>query len=121
MILLFDCLQRNHTLFGSVVSAMAGVRPILPFLNRTQSLYGNSRGGSPKTLDAVTSISAATAKLLGQANGGVGGATSLNHLNAVAGGDRNHAPSSTNPAPRPSLVVPAQTMGDGSRRPSNLR
>ena len=52
--------QRNHTLFGSVVSAMAGVRPILPFLNRTQSLKGHKK----PDIAPVIAVSTAATKML---------------------------------------------------------
>ncbi|XP_070193049.1 muscle calcium channel subunit alpha-1-like isoform X2 [Littorina saxatilis] len=107
--------RRNHTLFGSVVSTLAGVRPIIPFLNRTQSMYGNSTPDKQKGFNPISSISSATAKLLqGQAvNGSVGGnAASCNHL--VAGDKPGHTPS-PNPSPRPSLALP---LADTSRRHS---
>lgn len=60
----FGILQRNHTLFGSVVSAMAGVRPILPFLARTQSLKG-SKGHQTADITPVIAVSTAATKMLG--------------------------------------------------------
>lgn len=113
-------LQRNHTLFGSVVSTLTGVRPILPFLNRTQSMYGNSTRGEPK-INPLTSISAATAKLLQSqaANGNIGGPSSLNHLTSSDRPNLNHTPSPRpSPSPRQSLAAPP---ADVSRRPSRTR
>ncbi|XP_055884029.1 muscle calcium channel subunit alpha-1-like isoform X4 [Biomphalaria glabrata] len=71
--------RRNHSLFGSVVSAMAGVRPILPFLNRTQSLKG-TKGHNTSNLSPIIAVSTAATKMLGM-NGTIGSATSCNHLN----------------------------------------
>ena len=103
------CLQRNHTLFGSVVSTLTGVRPILPFLNRTQSLHGKS----DKVYNPVTTITPATAKLLqGQAvNGGIG---ACNHMVGSDRGIHNHTP---RPSPRASVAImqtedPQQPAGD---------
>ncbi|RUS83605.1 hypothetical protein EGW08_008624 [Elysia chlorotica] len=57
--------RRNHTLFGSVVNAMAGVRPILPFLNRTQSLKGNNKGHQTTNITPIIAVSTAATKMLG--------------------------------------------------------
>ncbi|CAG5117509.1 unnamed protein product, partial [Candidula unifasciata] len=57
--------RRNHTLFGSVVNAMVGVRPILPFLNRTQSLKG-TKASQTADMTPVISVSTAAAKMLGE-------------------------------------------------------
>ncbi|XP_059167740.1 muscle calcium channel subunit alpha-1-like isoform X5 [Physella acuta] len=69
--------RRNHSLFGSVVSAMAGVRPILPFLNRTQSLKG-TKGHNTSNLSPIIAVSTAATKMLGM-NGNL--VSSCNHLN----------------------------------------
>ncbi|KAK3797828.1 hypothetical protein RRG08_052427 [Elysia crispata] len=102
--------RRNHTLFGSVVNAMAGVRPILPFLNRTQSLKGNNKGHQTANITPIIAVSTAATKMLGM-NGKIGSATSCNHLNQPEYGSLNHSPA----APR-TLTPTAQKTEESPHR-----
>nr|AAO83839.1 voltage-dependent L-type calcium channel alpha-1 subunit isoform b [Lymnaea stagnalis] len=97
--------RRNHSLFGSVVSAMAGVRPILPFLNRTQSLKG-TKGHNTSNLSPIIAVSTAATKMIGM-NGNIGNAPSCNHLNLDLS-NINHSIQQTH------ITVP----NEDSRRPS---
>lgn len=99
--------RRNHSLFGSMVNAMAGVRPILPFLNRTQSLRGK-QSHSPSNLAPIIAVSTAATKMLGM-NGKIGHASSLNHL------DKDHSMLNNIPIVPPTLMPPEDKS---SRRPS---
>lgn len=72
--------QRNHSLFGTVVSALTGHKPI-PFSNRTQSLHLNHTQPHPKV--SPTNSLTAPPKLSPQnsVNGKVSPALSCNHIN----------------------------------------
>lgn len=74
-------LQRNHSLFGTVVSALTGHKPI-PFSNRTQSLHLNHTQPHPK-VSPTNSLNAPQSKLSPQnsINGKVSPALSCNHIN----------------------------------------
>ncbi|CAE1323306.1 CACNA1D [Acanthosepion pharaonis] len=72
--------RRNHSLFGTVVSALTGHKPI-PFSNRTQSLHLNHTQPHPKV--SPTNSLTAPPKLSPQnsVNGKVSPALSCNHIN----------------------------------------
>ncbi|XP_036357316.1 muscle calcium channel subunit alpha-1-like isoform X3 [Octopus sinensis] len=73
--------RRNHSLFGTVVSALTGHKPI-PFSNRTQSLHLNHTQPHPK-VSPTNSLNAPQSKLSPQnsINGKVSPALSCNHIN----------------------------------------
>lgn len=96
-----DSFQRNHGLFGSVVSAIAGyTRPILPFLNRTQSLKGKPGEENQK-------VSPVNTWLIKENINGNLATGSCNHLNLESRNQMNHTPS-----PRPSLNIPPEPAKD---------
>ncbi|XP_071083520.1 muscle calcium channel subunit alpha-1-like isoform X5 [Haliotis cracherodii] len=96
--------RRNHGLFGSVVSAIAGyTRPILPFLNRTQSLKGKPGEENQK-------VSPVNTWLIKENINGNLATGSCNHLNLESRNQMNHTPS-----PRPSLNIPPEPAKDQRR------
>ncbi|XP_041350166.1 muscle calcium channel subunit alpha-1-like isoform X2 [Gigantopelta aegis] len=101
--------RRNHSLFGSIVSAVTGYTR--PFLNHTQSLHGNST--QTQKVAPVNNWNAIQTKLLKEhsLNGKIGTAASCNHLNIDSHVVMNHTPS-----PRPSLNIPLDT---DTRRSNN--
>lgn len=109
-------LQRNHSLFGTVMNALAGVhKTTLPFAGRTQSLLIN-HNQMPKISPEYNSINSPHTNISPQnsVNGKVTPADSHNHLNVEYRNALNRSPS---PSPvGPVRVSPA--VSNESRRPS---
>ncbi|XP_064604467.1 muscle calcium channel subunit alpha-1-like isoform X3 [Liolophura sinensis] len=107
--------RRNHSLFGTVMSALTGHKTTLPFVNRTQSLHINSTSGHPK-ISPTNSLTTPNTKLSPQnsLNGKVSPANSSSHLNVEYRNAINRSPLLVTSPHQNSPV----TSGEESRLPS---
>lgn len=113
----FVLFQRNHSLFGTVMSTLTGtVKTSLPFTSRTQSLFVNHTQTHP-TISPTNSFHGSHAKSSPQAsiNGKVSPADSGSRLNVEL---NNAINKSTLPSPLVSRMSPPDDL---SRRSSHVR
>lgn len=118
-ICLVHLFQRNHSLFGSVMSALTGHKATMPFANRTQSLHINYTQSHQK-VSPTNSLNAPHTDLSPQnsMDGKVTPSNSCNHLNVEYLNAINRSPSQRSNL-RISPVPPASSVD--SRRPSKIR
>lgn len=116
----FCILQRNHSLFGSVMNALTGtVKTGLPFTTRTQSLFINHTQTPAPIVSPTNSFHGSHTKPSprNSINGKISPSESTNHI----GSDRLNVDlnNAINRSPLTNRVLPAaQPLSDESRRSS---